>query len=72
MTDSNSRRSWRMDRERINVNESYEVAYWTRKFGVTEEQLRTAVRTVLDAGHAPMVDLIAAQLGLEEDKPETD
>ncbi len=34
------------DRARINVNEVHEVRYWTKKFGVTEEQLRAAVAAV--------------------------
>jgi len=33
------------DRSRINVNEPWELQYWTRHFGVSEEQLRTAVNT---------------------------
>lgn len=33
------------DRSRINVNESWELQYWTRELGVTEEQLRSAVKT---------------------------
>lgn len=32
------------DRSRINVNESWELQYWTRELGVSEEQLRTAVK----------------------------
>jgi len=31
------------DRSRINVNEPYEVAYWTRELGVSEALLREAV-----------------------------
>jgi hypothetical protein len=31
------------DAARINVNEAYEVRYWTRNFGVTEQKLRSAV-----------------------------
>ena len=34
------------DASRININEDYEVRYWTEKFGVTPEQLRAAVRKV--------------------------
>jgi hypothetical protein len=34
------------DRARINVNEDYEVRYWTGKFGCTAEQLRAAVKAV--------------------------
>jgi hypothetical protein len=33
------------DRSRINVHESWEVAYWTRELGVSEEQLVQAVKT---------------------------
>jgi len=32
------------DRSRINVNEAYELQYWSKKFGVTEDQLKEAVR----------------------------
>jgi hypothetical protein len=31
------------DAARINVNEAYELRYWTRIFGVTEQKLRSAV-----------------------------
>lgn len=34
------------DRSRINLSESWEVQYWTKKFGVTEQQLRDAVNSV--------------------------
>ena len=34
------------DAQRVNVNEDYEVAYWTQKWGVTEEQLRDAVKKI--------------------------
>ena len=32
------------DRRRINVNEDYELKDWAKKFGVTQEQLKEAVR----------------------------
>ena len=32
------------DRSRVNIEQDYEVQYWTQEFGVTEEQLRAAVR----------------------------
>jgi hypothetical protein len=28
------------DRSRINLSEDYEVQYWTREFGVSEEELK--------------------------------
>jgi Protein of unknown function (DUF3606) len=31
------------DRDRINVQERYELEYWSSKFGVTPEQLKEAV-----------------------------
>lgn len=32
------------DRSRVNVNEPWELQYWSRKFGVSEEQLKDAVK----------------------------
>lgn len=32
------------DRSRINLNEAYEVRYWTQRFGISEDQLRLAVK----------------------------
>ena len=32
------------DRARINVNEDYELRYWSEKFGCSPEQLRAAVQ----------------------------
>ena len=34
------------DRERINVNEDYELRDWSKKFGVTPEELKAAVAAV--------------------------
>lgn len=34
------------DSARINVNEDYEVSYWTERFGVNPDQLRHAVEQV--------------------------
>lgn len=31
------------DRSRINMNEDHEIAYWTEKFGVTKEELQSAI-----------------------------
>lgn len=51
------------DRIRVNVEQDHEVRYWTKKWSVTEAELRVAVRDVLDEGHAPMVELVAKKLG---------
>ena len=34
------------DAKRINVNEEYELRYWSAKYGVTPEQLKSAVQRV--------------------------
>lgn len=34
------------DRKLINLSEAYEVRDWAKKFGVTTEELTTAVKTV--------------------------
>ena len=34
------------DRQRINLNQDYEVRDWAKKFGVSEDMLRTAVTQV--------------------------
>ena len=34
------------DRNRISLNEDYEVRYWCKKFGVTPGRLRAAVEKV--------------------------
>lgn len=34
------------DRARVNVNEDYEVRYWTQRFNCTPKELREAVKRV--------------------------
>ncbi|AWH18444.1 DUF3606 domain-containing protein [Stenotrophomonas sp. ZAC14D2_NAIMI4_7] len=34
------------DRDRINVNEDYELQYWTKALGVSADELRAAVKEV--------------------------
>lgn len=34
------------DRDRINVNEDYELQYWTKELGVSADELRDAVKAV--------------------------
>lgn len=47
MSDDKSQ-SQGQDRQRINVNQDYELRDWSRKFGVTPEQLKRAVAKVGD------------------------
>ena len=50
----------RQDRQRINMSEDYEVAYWSKKWGVSREQLAEAVRKTW-----PMSAAVAKLLGKE-------
>ena len=43
MSDDKTKRGPR-DADRVNINEDYEVRYWTQKWNVTEAQLKDAVR----------------------------
>ena len=45
------------DRDRINLSDDYEVQYWSRKFGVSPDELRKAVRKA-----GPMAKDIEAHL----------
>jgi|SRR6185437_613283 len=46
------------DRQPINVHKSYELRYWSEKFGVSKDELRSAVQHV-----GPMVHNVARHLG---------
>ena len=45
MTNDPSKRG-PVDRSRINLDQDWEVRYWASKFGVTEDELRDAVKIV--------------------------
>ena len=45
------------DRKRINVNEDYELRYWTEKFGVSADELKRVVERV-----GPMAEDVARAL----------
>ena len=51
------------DRSRINVNESHELRYWTKELGVTEEQLRAAVKVAGVSASAVREQLTNQQRG---------
>jgi len=40
------------DRDRININEDYELRDWSKKFGVSPEELKRAVAQVGDRADA--------------------
>jgi len=46
------------DADRVNVTEDYEVAYWSKKWGVSAETLKAAV-----AKAGPMASDVARALG---------
>jgi hypothetical protein len=46
------------DRSRINVNEEWELHYWSTKFGVSAQQLKDAVKAV-----GPSADAVGKHLG---------
>jgi hypothetical protein len=46
------------DRDRINVNEDYELRDWSEKLGVTPDRLKEVVDRV-----GPMVDDVRKELG---------
>ncbi|TWT13959.1 DUF3606 domain-containing protein [Reyranella sp. CPCC 100927] len=48
----------RADRDRININQDYEVQDWSKSLGVTPDQLRKAVQAV-----GPMVADVKRHLG---------
>jgi len=60
MPDDTTKRS-PQDAARVNVNERHEVAYWTKKWGVTEQKLKDAVARV-----GVMVKDVAKDLGKSE------
>ena len=45
MSDDKSK-SGGQDRKRINLSQDYEVRDWSKKFGVTPDELKAAVRAV--------------------------
>ncbi|MDO9406361.1 MAG: DUF3606 domain-containing protein [Polaromonas sp.] len=56
MSDDRTKRGGQ-DRKRINASEGYEVQYWTRQLGCTEQQLQLAIAAV-----GPQVEQVRAYL----------
>jgi len=57
MADDKSK-TGREDSSRVNINEDYEIQYWTKKWGVTAQQLIDTVKRV-----GPMVNDVQRALG---------
>ena len=51
MSDDKSK-AGKQDRQRINVHEDYELQDWSKKFGVSREELKKAVQKVGDSAEA--------------------
>jgi hypothetical protein len=47
----------RQDRSRINTSEDYEVRYWSKKFGVSPDELKAAVKKVGNSAAAVQQEL---------------
>jgi hypothetical protein len=54
---NNAFRVQEQDRARINVNDHYDIAHWTARFSVSEQQLRDAVERV-----GVMADVVEREL----------
>jgi hypothetical protein len=52
------RKVGKQDRDRVNVNQPYELNDWSKKFGVTPQQLKDAEKKV-----GPMAKDIQKELG---------
>ena len=57
------------DRRRINVNEDYELADWSRKFGVSQDELKKAVQAVGDSADKVEAHLKGSRGGSGSGKP---
>jgi hypothetical protein len=57
MADDKAKRGGQ-DRARINIHEDYELRDWSKKFGVTPDQIKAAVKAV-----GPMVEDVRQHLG---------
>jgi hypothetical protein len=53
----NLKETGKLDDSRININQDYEVSYWSEKLGVSADQLRSAV-----AKAGPIVKDVRAHL----------
>jgi hypothetical protein len=56
MSDDTKKRGGQ-DRGRINTSEDYEIRYWSKKFGVSPEKLKAAVKKVGSSAAAVQKEL---------------
>jgi hypothetical protein len=60
MSDDRTKKG-QQDRSRIDVNEDYELRYWTKELGVTPDELKSAVQKV-----GPSVKAVREHFGKPE------
>lgn len=58
------------DRIRIDLDADWEVAYWTRKLGITLEQLAQAIAQVGDKAHDIVVHFRQQELAAQQAQPQ--
>jgi uncharacterized protein with von Willebrand factor type A (vWA) domain len=63
MSDDRNKRGGQ-DRKRINMAEGYELNYWTRQLGCTEQELISAIGVV-----GPQVDQVRTYLTDQRQRP---
>jgi hypothetical protein len=59
----NKNKTQPQDASRINLNEEYEVQYWTDKFGCSREELKDAVSSV-----GTSAEMVSEYLGMATGK----
>lgn len=59
----NTQQSGGQDRKRINVNQDHELRDWSKKFGVTPDELKDAVKKVGDRAEAVERELKRGERG---------
>ena len=54
---SEKKKDWAADAARVAMSQKHEVAYWTKKWGISEEQLASAHKVA-----GPMAEKVEAHL----------
>jgi hypothetical protein len=54
---NNQKKSASMDQDRIRLNETHEVKYWTQALGVSKEELEQVIQKVGNSLHAVLDQL---------------
>jgi hypothetical protein len=68
MSDNKQNTDYR-DRTEVNQNESYEVQYWTQKWGITKEQLSEAITGANSTSVTKIEEYLRLRDMLKSDNP---